>query len=103
MASTGSSQLSAASSRLIWLACMSSIRHYRREMGIETLYPRPKRATLSEPGGQAGSEPRVYPYLLRNLAVERPDQVWGVGCPLGEHLHPSGERLDVSGSVPGLV
>ena len=49
-----------------------TIRRYRQEMGLETLFPKPKR---SEPGG---SEHRVYPYLLRNLVIERPNQVWGV-------------------------
>jgi putative transposase len=50
-----------------------AIRHYRQEMGLETLFPKPK---LSQPGG--GPEHRVYPYLLRGLSIERPNQVWGV-------------------------
>ena len=50
-----------------------TIRRYRQEMGLETLYPRPK---LSEPG--SGPEHRVYPYLLRELLIAQPDQVWGV-------------------------
>ncbi len=38
-------------------------------MGLEALYPRPR---TSRPGkGRA-----VYPYLLRNLTVKRPHQVW---------------------------
>jgi putative transposase len=40
-----------------------------RVMGLEAIYPRPR---LSAPG--AGH--RVYPYLLRGVAVERPGQVW---------------------------
>ena len=40
-----------------------------RIMGLEAIYPRPK---LSAPG--VGH--RVYPYLLRGVAVERPGQVW---------------------------
>ena len=42
-------------------------------MGLETLYPKPN---LSKPG--AGPEHKIYPYLLRNLAIDRPNQVWGV-------------------------
>ena len=49
-----------------------TIRRYRQEMGLETLFPKPK---LSIPG--TGPEHRVFPYLLRGLAIERPNQVWG--------------------------
>lgn len=49
-----------------------TIRRYRAEMGLETLYPRPN---LSRPSGK---DHVVYPYLLRNLVIDRPDQVWGV-------------------------
>jgi len=38
-------------------------------MVLETIYPKP-RTTLASP------ENRVYPYLLRNVVVARPDQVW---------------------------
>lgn len=50
-----------------------TIRRYRAAMGLETLYPKPK---PSQPGN--GPEHRIYPYLLRNLHIERPNQVWGV-------------------------
>src|SRR5215211_798259 len=40
-----------------------------RQMGLEAIYRKPN---LSRP--QTGH--RVYPYLLRNLAVTRPNQVW---------------------------
>ena len=39
-----------------------------RLMGLEALYPKPK---LSVGGGHT-----IYPYLLRNVAIERVDQVW---------------------------
>jgi len=42
-----------------------------RRMGITTLYRKPKTST---PG--TGSTHRVYPYLLRNLVIDRPNQVW---------------------------
>lgn len=40
-------------------------------MGIETLYRKPR---TSAPG--TGAAHRVYPYLLRHLAIEAPNQVW---------------------------
>jgi len=49
-----------------------TIRRYRAEMGLATLHPKPN---LSRPSRVAH---RVYPYLLRDLSIERPDQVWGV-------------------------
>jgi putative transposase len=48
------------------------LRRYRAEMGLETLYPKPN---LSKPGGP---EHIVYPYLLRGMVIDRPNQVWGV-------------------------
>jgi putative transposase len=40
-----------------------------RLMGLEAIYPKPKLSA-------AGRGHRVYPYLLRNVRIERPDQVW---------------------------
>jgi putative transposase len=42
-----------------------------RCMGIEALYCRPN-TSKSAPGH------KIYPYLLRDLAVERPNQVWAM-------------------------
>jgi len=42
-----------------------------RRMGIEALYRRP-RTTKPEPGN------KIYPYLLRGVAVTRPNQVWAM-------------------------
>jgi putative transposase len=42
-----------------------------RKMGIRALYRQPK---TSVPG--SGPQHRVYPYLLKNLAIERANQVW---------------------------
>jgi putative transposase len=38
-------------------------------MGLEAIHPRPKRRGDGRPH-------RVFPYLLRGVAVDRPDQVW---------------------------
>lgn len=45
------------------------IRRVMRDMGIEAIYPKPR---LSLPG----DNPRRFPYLLRNLDICRPHQVW---------------------------
>lgn len=45
------------------------VRRLMRLMGLETIYRAPK-TSAPHP------EHRIYPYLLRNLAVTRPDQVW---------------------------
>lgn len=45
------------------------IQRLMRLMGIEAVYPRPR---TSRPHPQH----RVYPYLLRSLSIDRPNQVW---------------------------
>jgi putative transposase len=45
------------------------IQRLMRLMGIEAIYP--KRRTTRPAAGHT-----VYPYLLRNVAITRPDQVW---------------------------
>jgi len=46
------------------------VRRLLRVMGLEAIYPKPR---LSMPGGP---EHRIYPYRLRGLRIERPNQVW---------------------------
>ena len=45
------------------------VRRVMRLMGLEALYPRPRTS-------RAGQGHTVYPYLLREFTVERPNQVW---------------------------
>src|SRR4051794_35344897 len=40
-----------------------------RLMGLEAIYPKPNLSA-------AGRGHQVYPYLLRGVAIDRPDQVW---------------------------
>jgi putative transposase len=40
-----------------------------RLLGLEAIYPKPRLSAA-----RAGH--RVYPYLLRNVSIQRPDQVW---------------------------
>ena len=47
------------------------VRRLRRETGLRTVYPRPHFNT-SEPH----PEHEKYPYLLKNLKIDRPNQVW---------------------------
>src|SRR5246127_4931547 len=42
-----------------------------RRVGVDALYRRP-RTTKPEPGH------KIYPYLLRGMAIERPNQVWAM-------------------------
>lgn len=48
------------------------VQRLMREMGLEAIYPR-KKDTSSDPNPAH----KKYPYLLKNLAIERPNQVWG--------------------------
>jgi hypothetical protein len=85
-----------------------TIRRYRQEMGLATLYPQPK---LSQPGGP---EHKIYPYLLhllhllrgrsilRGLSIEHPNQPES-GLGRRHHLGALGQRLDVAGGFSGLV
>jgi putative transposase len=47
------------------------VRRLMRQMGLEAVYPRRRRG-LSIPDRQH----KIYPYLLRDVAITRPDQVW---------------------------
>ena len=48
-----------------------TVQRYMREMGITAVYPAPR---LS----QHHPEHKIYPYLLLNLVIKRPNQVWGL-------------------------
>lgn len=45
------------------------VRRLMRLMGLEAIYPKPH---LS----RRGEDHRIYPYLLRDLAIDRPNRVW---------------------------
>ncbi len=47
------------------------VRRLMRQMGLEAVYPHRKRG-LSIPDKQH----RIYPYLLKDVPIERPNQVW---------------------------
>lgn len=52
------------------IASRPHIRRLMKLMGIEAIYPKPN---LSKKNIQNPT----YPYLLRNLTIDHPDQVWG--------------------------
>lgn len=45
------------------------VQRLMRQMGLEAIYPKPK---TSKPHPQH----KVYPYLLRKMTIDRPNQVW---------------------------
>ena len=48
-----------------------TVQSYMREMGIAGITPGPNLSKRNQ-------EHKVYPYLLRGLKIERPNQVWGI-------------------------
>lgn len=52
-----------------WKVNRKRLQRLRREMGMETLWCRPRTSIPDHAHGQ-------YPYLLRDFTVNRPDQVW---------------------------
>lgn len=52
-----------------FVAGRGRVRRLMRHMGIEATYPKPRTS-------QKAPDHEVYPYLLKDLDVERPNQVW---------------------------
>jgi len=52
-----------------WRVGRKRVRRLMRLMGLEAIAPKPRTS-------QRSPDHKIYPYLLRDLAVERPDQVW---------------------------
>lgn len=50
--------------------CREKVQRLMRKMGIEAIYPH---KNTSKPD----KEHVIYPYLLKNIAITRPNQVWG--------------------------
>jgi putative transposase len=51
------------------LVCRDRVRRLMRLMGIEAIYPKPRLSIRDK-------EHYIYPYLLRDLTIDHPDQVW---------------------------
>ena len=55
--------------RLGYKVNRKKVQRLMRLMGLEAIYPKPRTS-------RAHPKHKLYPYLLRNLNVERPNQVW---------------------------
>lgn len=67
----GSRRITAALRREGWRLNRKAVQRHMREMGIAGIHPGPN---LSK----RRSDHKVYPYLLRGLAIAEPNQVWGI-------------------------
>jgi putative transposase len=56
------------------------VQRLMRLMGLEAIYPKPRLSA-------AGRGHRIYPYLLRGVSIERPDQVWSTDITYVPLLH----------------
>jgi transposase InsO family protein len=61
-------------------------------MGLEAIYPQPR-------SGTEAAQHKVYPYLLREVEIRRPYQVWSTDIT----YIPMAQGFIVSGSDLGLV
>jgi len=52
-----------------YVAGAKLVRRLMRQMGLQAIYPKPK---TSKPN----SEHRIYPYLLRDVTIKKPNHVW---------------------------
>lgn len=67
----GSRRITACLRREGKMVNRKQVQRHMREMGIEGIAPKPN-LSLALPGHQ------VFPYLLRGLAINKPNQVWGI-------------------------
>jgi putative transposase len=65
----GSRRIAKALQRDGWQVSRKRVRRMMRIMCIQAIYQRPNTS-------KASPENKVYPYLLRGMAISRPDQVW---------------------------
>jgi putative transposase len=65
----GSRRMAAVLRRNGWSANRKRVKRLMRVMGLEAIYQKPN-TSRGHPGH------KVYPYLLRGLVIDRPNQVW---------------------------
>jgi hypothetical protein len=96
----GSRRMVAVLRREGWSANRKRVKRLMRVMALEAIYQKPN-TSRGHPGH------KVYPYLLRGLVIERPNQVWCAditpGTSPGAGSYPDGEGVRVSGGGDGLV
>jgi putative transposase len=66
----GSRQMTAWFQRQGLVVNRKRVRRLMRLMSLEAIYPKPRTT-------QRGAGHKIYPYLLRDLTITRPNQVWG--------------------------
>jgi putative transposase len=66
----GSPRMTAVLKRMGYAVNHKRVERLMRVMGIVAVYPKKKTS-------QPHPENKIYPYLLSNLKIRRPDQVWG--------------------------
>ncbi|GAK61078.1 transposase [Candidatus Vecturithrix granuli] len=76
----GVERMAAYLDRQGWSVNVKRVRRLMRQMGLDAIYPKPK---LS----QVHPEPQVYPSLLRDLQIVRPNQVWSTDMTYIRLLH----------------
>ena len=74
----------------IWVS-RKRVRRLMRRLGLQAIFQRPRTS-------QPHPEHRIYPYLLRDLAIMRPNQVWCSDV----IVHSAGARLSLPGRGHGL-
>ena len=67
----GSRRITAQMQRMGWDINRKAVQRHMQEMGISGICPSPN---LS----RAAAKAKIYPYLLRNLAITAVNQVWGI-------------------------
>jgi putative transposase len=65
----GSRRMVAVLRRDGWTVNRKRVRRLMRMMGLEAVYQKPNTS-------QSHPDHKIYPYLLRGLAIDRPNQVW---------------------------
>jgi putative transposase len=65
----GSRRMAAVLRRAGWVVNRKRVRRLMRLMGLRAIYQKPNTS-------QQHPEHKVYPYLLRGLIIDRPNQVW---------------------------
>ena len=87
----GSRQMARYLRRKGYGAGRKRIRRLMRKMGLAAIYQAPRTS-------QPHPEHRIYPYLLREMTIDRPQP--GLVC--GHLLHPDAARVPVPGGDHGL-
>ncbi|WP_370137481.1 IS3 family transposase [Bradyrhizobium sp. USDA 313] len=70
------------------------VQRLMRKMGIAALGPKP-RTTTSAPGH------KIFPYLLRQMVIDRPNQVWAADITYGAPRPTVGEAYDWNAKEKG--